>query len=495
MKFKVFVSSNQTELSEERFAVQDAILNSPIIRDFFVPFLFESLPAGGIDAVSTYLKEVKNSDIYLGILGSKYKTTNEDGISPTEMEYDAFIEHVNDGEVLIFIKGDKSIPRDPEINEFIEKTRDKTVYRRFNSIDELKEEVIKSLQSFLKNEGIISFEPFDKRISSGAGYDAIDQDEVIDFLQKRAKNLDVEVPDAPIKDILLNLLKVLKVFKGRFHPTNTGILFFSDQASDYIPQNVIKMVRFKGVTGTSIIDSKEIKGPIYRMIDEAESFFKRNTRIANKIVDFKRVDIPEYPYPAIREALINAIAHRDYNRTGAQIMFSIYDDRVEISSPGSLVSGLSINALENKHETRNDAICEIFKLTKDMETFGTGIRKMKDFMRDHGLNEPEFRLEGDFFVVRFYGPGDKILDLAPDIPETRVVADLKQLNLNDRQIKALDIMLSQKIAFTNSMYQKEFNVSRYTASRDFKGLLESKQVYVVGKGKSTKYMATENYVT
>ena len=81
-------------------------------------------------------------------------------------------------------------------------------------------------------------------------------------------------------------------------------------------------------------------------------------------------------------------------------MFSIYDDRVEISSHSSLVSGLFINDLEDKHKTRNDAICEIFKLTKDMETFGTGIGKMKDFMRDHGLKEPEFRLEGDFFVVR-----------------------------------------------------------------------------------------------
>lgn len=323
MKFKVFVSGNQTELREERFAAQDAILNSPVIRDFFVPFLFENLPAGGRNPVSTYLDEVKNGDIYLGILGNKYGNIGDDGISATEREYDAFIEHVNGGEVLILIKGDNNISRDHEVNEFIEKTKNKTVYRRFNSTDELKEEIIKSLQSFLENEGIINFEPFDKRINRKADYSAISENEVIDFLQKRAHNLDVEVPDASIKDILLNLLKVLKVFKGKIHPTNTGILFFSGYASNYIPQNVIKIVRFKGVTRTNIIDSKEIKGPIYRMIDEAENFFKRNTRIANKIVDFKRVDIPEYPYPAIREALINAIAHRDYNRTGAQIMFSI----------------------------------------------------------------------------------------------------------------------------------------------------------------------------
>lgn len=301
--------------------------------------------------------------------------------------------------------------------------------------------------------------------------------------------MDVEVPDAPIQDILFNLLKVLKIFKGEYRPTNTGILFFSNSASDYIPQNVIKIARFRGVTRTAILDSKEIKGPIYKMIDEVESFFERNTRTANKIVDYKRIDIPEYPYPAIREALINAIAHRDYNRTGAQIMFSIYDDRVEISSPGVLVSGLSINDLENKHETRNDDICGIFKLTKDMETFGTGIGKMKDSMNDHGIREPEFRIEGDFFVVRFYGPGDKILDLAPDIPERRVVADLKQLKLNNRQINALKMMVDDGQVLTNSIYQEEFGVSRQTASRDLKDLLDKGQIYSTGKGKGTEYKA------
>lgn len=488
MKFKLFVSGNQTELREERLAVQDAILNSPILRDFFTPFLFENLPASGRDPVFTYLDEVRNSDIYLGILGKKYGNKDENGISATENEYNTFIEHVNDGEVLVLIKGENNISRDSEVNEFLEKTGNKTVYRRFNSIDELKEEVIKSLQSFLENEGIINIEPFDKRINSEAGYNAIDENEVIDFLQKRANNLDVEVPDVSIKDILLNLLKVLKTFKGEFHPTNTGILFFSREASNYIPQNVIKMARFKGITRTNIIDSKEIKGPIYRMIDDVEIFFKRNTRIANKIVDFKRVDIPEYPYPAIREALINAIAHRDYNRTGAQIMFSIYDDRVEISSPGSLVSGLSINDLENKHETRNEAICDIFKLTKDMETFGTGIGKMKDFMKAHGLKEPEFMLEGDFFVVKFYGPGDKILDLVSDIPDERMT-DLKEIGLNERQIKALELMVNDGKVFTNKIYQETFNVSRNTASRDLNGLIEKRQVTVKGKARARTYRA------
>ncbi len=109
----------------------------------------------------------------------------------------------------------------------------------------------------------------------------------------------------------------------------------------------------------------------------------------------------------------------------------------------------------------------------------------------HCLDEPEFLEEGDFFVVKFNGPGENILDLPINIPEEGII-DLKGLGLNNRQIKALEIMINQKKALTNSMYQKEFEVSSYTASRDLKGLVEKDQAFKIGKGYSTKYKATIN---
>ncbi len=113
---------------------------------------------------------------------------------------------------------------------------------------------------------------------------------------------------------------------------------------------------------------------------------------------------------------------------------------------------------------------------------------MKELMEEHGLNEPEFSEEGDFFVVRFYGPGDNILDLVSGVPDERMT-DLKELGLNDRQIKALELMVNEDKIFTNSLYQKTFDVSRPTASRDLKGLVNVEQVYKWGKGKGTKYKA------
>ncbi|PKL66721.1 MAG: hypothetical protein CVV28_09995 [Methanobacteriales archaeon HGW-Methanobacteriales-1] len=488
MKIKVFVSGNQKELSDERFAVKDAIVNTPIIRNYFEPFLFEDLPAAGRDAVSTYLSEVKSSDIYIGILGNSYGLRNENGVSATELEYKTFLENVTNGEILLFIKGHNNSLRDSETTEFFNKAKKLSVYKRFNSIKDLKDEIIMSLESFLISEGHINFEEFDDRINPEIGYDTIDENEVKDFLEKRAINMDLKVPNIPINNIL-DSLEVLKEHKGQTYPTTTAVLFFSQQASYYFPQNEIRIARFDGITlGAPVIDSQEIKGSFYKIIDQVENFFRRNTRTAHKIVDFKRVDIPEYPYSAIREAIINAIAHRDYNRTGAPIFFYIYDDRVEIISPGGLVSGVTLKNIGSKHEARNRNICRIFHETKDMEKLGTGIHKMKDDMQGYGLSEPEFRLYDKSFAVIFYGPGENILDLVSSIPADRKT-DLKVLGLNDRQIKALEMMVNDGESFTRIRYEEKFAVSSRTASRDLKGLIDKNQIKTIGIGKNIRYNA------
>ena len=393
----------------------------------------------------------------------------------------------------MFVKGREDGDRDEEVQKLLKFIKDppKFKYQRFEDLDDLKECVTESLVLFLQEKGPGSSVDFDERVHMDLDCDVLNTDEIKEFLDKRAFKLDVDVPSTPITNILLNLLKVVKEIDGKFKPKNTALLFFSANPADYLPQSVIKIARYNGNTRTQTIDNKEISGPIYKMIDEIEAFFRRNTRLANKIVDFKRIDIPEYPFEAIREALINSIAHRDYNRQGAHIMFSIFDNRVEIMNPGGLLPGLNLNNLEGKHEARNHLICSLFHETKDMERFGTGVGKMKGLMENHGLKEPKFSEHGDSFVVEFFGPGDKILDLVSNIPDERKI-DLKELGLNKRKIKALEMMINQEISFTNSSYQKEFEVSRYTAQRDLKDLVEKGQAYIIGKGRGTKYIANNN---
>ena len=487
-KYKIFVSANQRELKEERFAVKDIITSSQTLKEFFDVFLFEDLPAKGKPPASTYLKQVDNSDIYIGIIGDEYGIKGKDGISATEREFRHFIKPKRQRESIIFIKGRDDSKRDKDTQRFIKTVRDSFVYKRFTNADELKAQVLNSLISYLDDKRMLSKTSFDRTICHEAEYKAIDENEVKDFLENRAIKLRVGVPKISIRDFLVKTLKVVKEEDGKLKPTNACLLFFGKNPTEYIPQNEIRIARFRGITRTEFIDSKEIKEPVYKMLDEVELFFKRNTRLASKIVEFKRVDIPEYPYEAIREAVINAIAHRDYSYRWAPIMFSIFDDRMEVSSPGSLLPGLNIKSLEGHHATRNKIICDIFHETKDMEKFGTGIGKMKRLMKEHGLSKPEFKEEGDFFVVKFYGPGDKILDLVPSIPKERQV-DLRELGLNERQIEALRLMVNEGKIMTNRQYRKIFKITDRTTLRDLDFLLKKGLVKKEGFKKDAIYKA------
>jgi len=494
MKYKIFVSGNQKELRSERFAIKDLINDNTTLRQCFDVFLFEDLPAKGMSPVTTYLKHVCDSDIYLGIIGKEYGDRGKDGLSATEREFRRFQKDCPRGEILIFVKGTSAddAKRDKDMQDFFKSIKTVFIYKRFRNVDDLKVQVLNSLISFLDDQGAVGKVPFDKAVRKDLGYDAIDEQAVKDFLQNRATKLKVAIPKISVKHFLTDTLKVVKKQEDALHPTNAAMLFFGKDTTEHITHHEIRIARFKGTDRVETIDSQEIKGHIYKMLGDVASFFKRNTRLANKIVEFKRVDIPEYPFEAVREAVINAIAHRDYNRRGAPIMVSIFDDRIEVRNPGGLLPGLNIKKLEGQHATRNEAICNIFHETLDMERYGTGITKMKKHMKAHGLSDPEFSEEGDYFVVKFYGPGDKILDLVPSIPEERQ-ADLKKLGLNERQIEALRLMVNEKKQMTITSYLELFgNIVKKTAIRDLKRLVETGLAKKVGYKKGAYFCATEN---
>ncbi|MFA5778774.1 MAG: DUF4062 domain-containing protein [Elusimicrobiota bacterium] len=312
MKYKIFISANQKELREERFAINDVINDNATLRQCFDVFLFENLPAKGKSPSTEYLKNVANSDIYMGIIGMSYGDKSNDGFSATEQEFQHFLKTKPTGEIIIFVKGDskEDVKRDKGTQSFVKTVKASLIYKRFHNIDELKTQVLNSLISFLDDKGEISKGPFDKSVRCDVGYEVIDEQTIKDFLEKRAVKLKVAVPEIAVKDFLIDTLKIVKKENDVFHPTNAAILFFGSNPSELITHHEIRIARFRGTTRSEFIDSQEIKGSIYKMLEEVKVFFLRNTRLANKIVEFERVDIPEYPFEAIREAVINAIAHR-----------------------------------------------------------------------------------------------------------------------------------------------------------------------------------------
>lgn len=487
-RYKIFVSGVQKELKEERFVVKKLINRNSLLKKYFTVFLFEDLPAKSKPAERVYLKNVEESDILILLLGDEYGQRGSDGLSAIEREFRRSVEQSL--KILVFLRKDDS-GRDKRIKNLIKEIRKPSsgyVYKKFKDSSDLKESVFDSLVELLGDEGILTKLPFDSAVCEETTIKKISKKLVEDFLLHRAIKQKVDIPKISIKDFLTKTIKVVKEVDGVLKPTNTGILFFCNYPQEFISQGVVKIARFRGNARIEFIDSQELSGPFYKILDDVGIFFKRNTRLANKIVEFKRVDIPEYPFKAIREAVVNAMAHRDYNRVGSNIQVDIFDDRIEVTSPGALLPGLDIKNLEGVHETRNKEICKIFHETKDMEKYGTGIPKMKNWMKEHGLKHPVLNQPGNFFRITFYGPGEKILDLVSSIPEERQL-DLRELGLNDRQIEALKLMMNEGKEFVIEEYHGFFNVNEKTARRDLKKLIKMGFVEKIGTTKKAFFKA------
>lgn len=307
-KYRIFISAVQKELKQERQAVKDFIGSDALLRKYFDAFLFEELPATSKSANATYLKEVDASDIYLGILGNEYGLQGADGLSAIEREFNRAVK--KEKEILIFIKGKDDAKRDKKLNVLINKIKASDsgyIYKRFNNIAELKKNVYNSLIEYLGTKGVISGVPFDSRICEDAAYKNINEKLVKDFLANRAIKSKVSIPETSIKDFLVKTIKVVKVINGTLKPTNTAVLFFCPNPQEFISQSTVKITRFRGTARIEFLDSQELEGPFYKILKDVEIFFERNTRLANKIVEWKRVDIPGYPFNAIREGVINAM--------------------------------------------------------------------------------------------------------------------------------------------------------------------------------------------
>jgi ATP-dependent DNA helicase RecG len=245
------------------------------------------------------------------------------------------------------------------------------------------------------------------------------------------------------------------------------------------------VARFQGASTTHFVDRADLCGTLPEMIDAAEQFIRRNTRLAARVVGFHRREVAEYPYEAIREAVCNAVCHRDYRIEGASVRIMVFADRIEVNSPGGLPPGVTLANIERKHVLRNPLIANYLYDIFYIEKWGTGIARMRRLMREHGLAEPRLEELGDFFAVTLYGPGDRILNLIPE----EGVTDLHAPGLNDRQIEALRLMVNEGRGLSNTDYRQLFKVSKNTASRDLKAWVKTGWVKASGAGKGTHYRA------
>lgn len=199
---------------------------------------------------------------------------------------------------------------------------------------------------------------------------------------------------------------------------NVGILFFAKDVGRCLPQAQMTLVAFKGTKKLHIYDRQDVRDDLLTQFNAAMSFLQKHINVRSEIHGVNREDIYEIPLEALREAVVNALMHRDYSVTGTQINVEIYDDRVEIINPGGLPKGLPLAKFGKVSIRRNEIIADLFYRMHKVERLGMGIQKMREAMTKAGLQMPVFEPNG-FFRAVFYRSPEFALKEAGRQPESR----------------------------------------------------------------------------
>ena len=403
MKIRVFISSVQKELADERRAVADFIRKDPLLCRFFTVFLFEELPASNCRADSVYLSEVDRSAVYVALLGNEYGTLDKEGFSPTHRQFLRATELKKHR--LIFVKGSDDTARDSKMRALVGICSTQLVRRRFSTIAELIGGVYASLVDYLAEEKLLRFSPFDAAVCPDTGLKDISKTNVMGFLNLARSSRGLPLEAKTDVETLLSHLRLLK--KGK--PTNAAILLFGKEPQRFIYSSEVKCAHFHGIMVQKPIPFYQVyKGNLFELVDQSVNFVlsKIDRAVGTRAQSVQAPVEYEIPPEAIREAIVNAIAHRDYNST-ASVQVMLFSDRLEVWNPGTLPPALTLESLLKPHGSypRNPLIAEPLYLAKYIERMGTGIGDMVDQCRNAGLPDPEFRLTDGFITILHRKPG------------------------------------------------------------------------------------------
>ncbi len=298
------------------------------------------------------------------------------------------------------------------------------------------------------------------------------KNEAFDFFKRRAvrnKRIDESILNENNENILENLKLTEKSLLKR-----AGILLFHPDPEKIITGAFIKIGYFQ--SDTELVFQDEIHGNLFEQVEKTiEILFTKYIKAQISYEGIHRIEIYEYPKEAIREALLNAVAHKDY-AYGYPIQISVYANKLMIWNEGRLPENWTVEKLFRKHSSkpRNPDIANAFFRMGYIESWGRGTIKIIEQCERHGLPMPEFKNEGNDFWVTFN----------KDIFNEEYLENLK---LNERQIKAV-LYVKEKGKISNKEYQILNNVLYKTAYRDLEKLLEEKIIVKKGKKKGTYYV-------
>ena len=401
MKYRIFISSVQREFAKERKALASYIRKDAILGKFFEVFLFEEVPAQERKADGVYLAEVDDCDIYLGIFGHTYGNVDSRGVSATEREYRrAAARHKYR---ICFV--DKSAGETyPQQAAFISRVNDDVVRKGFVGYDDLRTAVYAALAKHLEDKGLINVLPFDAAKTAGVTIKDLSVAKIRDFIRTAREKRQFSLPVNSSAEKLLTALELVDDYGNVLNP---AVLLFGKRPQKFFVASEVKCAQFYADrVSKPMADHQIYMGDVFELADQATRFVM--SHISNWVGTRETGDtaeVPtkfELPYDAVKEAIVNAIVHRDYT-SNASVQVMLFKDRLEVWSPGSLPHGMTIGKLSKTHKSVpvNPLLARAMYLKGYIEKSGTGTEDMIAKCKEWGIPAPEWTEDDadDFRVI------------------------------------------------------------------------------------------------
>jgi len=273
------------------------------------------------------------------------------------------------------------------------------------------------IQNMYKKDSRFNKQSSDSWPVETARYEDLDKTKIDQYL----KNIGV-ITDEKHREKTLKDKGILIEAADKLVPTAAGMLMFGNDPQYFLISSGVRLVKFQGKNiGSVILDQKEVKGTIPEMIDESWKFIFKHMNMSSKVEGLKREDFAEYPAIAVREAIANAIVHRDYSIDGSQVRILIFDDRIEVYTPGGLAPGVTVANMEYTQYSRNKFITQMLMNTGQyIEKLGAGIKRIKLSLRQNGLREPILFDTGADFILTMFGSVERQQQLSRQDLEKKI---------------------------------------------------------------------------
>ena len=318
---------------------------------------------------------------------------------------------------------------------------------------------------------------FETEAVTGATMDDLCHKMIDEYLEKRADRT-----KRPYSGEVNRLLMEIGAITAEGIPTVCGLLLFSEYPQRWLPQSSVVFARFVGTTPrgeqglAGYLRREEITGPVPRLIEATWNLVWSEMAISAVVKGLEREETFEYPQFAVREALVNAICHRDYRLRGRRIEVRMFSDRLEVISPGGLPGFITVENIKDEHFSRNPRLVGGLFQWGYIEELGLGIDRMIEVMEQAGHSPPRFDARPYSFAVALHNERTR-----PKVPEW-------SRDTNHRQARALQY-IRENGSITNREYRSLIHtVSAETLRLDLADLVDKRILSKIGVNKGTYYV-------